>query len=95
MDQEVKKMESMKKMFSNPASRGGDPMEAMLSMMVDQAKLADEMFEKSGIEEEEYTTALIYHGVMNDPEIMRMQMENMKKMGLGGMMGGGQGGFGM
>lgn len=53
------------------------------------------MFEKSGIEEEEYTTALIYHGVMNDPEIMRMQMENMKKMGLGGMMGGGQGGFGM
>lgn len=47
------------------------------------------MHEKTGIEEEEYTMALMYHGVMNDPEIMRMQMENMRKMGMmPGAMGG-------
>jgi hypothetical protein len=88
LDQEGKKMEAMKKMFSQPRSQGGDPMEAMLEMMVEQAKMADEMFAQTGIEEEEFTTALIYHNVMNDPEIMRIQMENMKKMGLGNMMGG-------
>lgn len=53
--------------------------------------MVDEMFEKSGVEEEEFTTALIYHNVMNDPEIQRIQLENMKKLGMGGMMGG----FGM
>lgn len=68
-------------------------MEAMIEMMVEQAKMADEMFANSGIEEEEFTMALIYHNVMNDPEILKIQMENMKKMGLGNMMGGG--GFGM
>ena len=64
-------------------------MEAMAEMMVEQAKLADQMFLTSGIEEEEFTQALLYHNIMNDPEVMKFQFDSMKKMGLGGMMGGG------
>jgi hypothetical protein len=30
------------------------------------------MFERSGVEEEEFTTALIYHNIMNDPEVMKI-----------------------
>ena len=46
------------------------------------------MHEKTGIEEDEFTMALIFHNVMHDPEIMKIQMENMQKLGLGPMMGG-------
>lgn len=89
LEQEEKKMESMKKMFSNPGMQQQDPMEGMITLMVEQAKMADEMFEKTQVEEEEFTIALIHHNIMQDPEIMRIQMENMRKLGFGGM-----GGFG-
>jgi hypothetical protein len=49
----------MKKMMSDPSHAmggmgGGDPMEGMMEMMVEQAKLADDMFESHGIDEEEF-----------------------------------------
>jgi len=59
LDSEEKKLESMKKMMSDPAhsmggGMGGDPMEGMMEMMVEQAKLSDDMFERHGIDEEEF-----------------------------------------
>jgi hypothetical protein len=57
-DSEEKKFESMKKMMSDPRNQQmdtqDDQMKAMIEMMVQQAKLSDEMFEKHGIEEEEF-----------------------------------------
>jgi len=44
-------------------------MEAMMEMVIEQSKMADDMFEKSGVEEDEFNHALIYHNIMNDPEI--------------------------
>lgn len=44
-------------------------MEGMITLMIEQAKMADEMFEKTGVEEEEFTIALIHHNIMHDPEI--------------------------
>ena len=74
-------------------------MEGMVELMVVQAKLSDEMFEKWNVEEDEFTVALIHHNIMNDPEIVKIQRENMMKLGMGGMMGmgglGGMGGMGM
>jgi hypothetical protein len=59
LDSEEKKLESMKKMMSDPANGmggmgGGDPMEGMMEMMVEQAKLSDDMFERHGVDEEEF-----------------------------------------
>ncbi len=62
-------------------------------MMVEQARMADDMFENTGIEEEDFNCAVLYHNIMHDPDVMKIQMENMRKLGLGGM-GGGMG-FGM
>ena len=36
-------MDSMKKMMSNP-NKYQDPMESMMDMMIEQAKLSDDMF---------------------------------------------------
>lgn len=44
-------------------------MDAMMSLMIEQAKMADEMYEQNGVEEDDFTMALIAHNIMHDPEI--------------------------
>jgi hypothetical protein len=64
-----------------------DPMEGMMSMMVEQTKLSDELFFKYNIEEDDFNQAMLSHNLMNDPEIMGVMMGNMRKLGIGqGMM---------
>ena len=63
-------------------------MEGMTEMMIEQAKLADEMYEETGIEEDEFTAALLYHNIMNDPDVVKKQYDNMRKLGMGVPMGG-------
>ena len=97
LDSEEQKLESMKRMMQeqqNPMAGGGaDPMEGMMQMMVEQAKLSDDMFEKHGVDEEEFNQAMMHYNLMHDPEIQRKVMENMSKLGFGGP--GGMGGMGM
>lgn len=97
IDSEEKKFESMKKMMSEQQSNpmgGGDPMEGMMEMMVEQARLSDQMFEAHGVDDEEFNQAMVYYNLMQDPEVQRKVMENMRKLGFGGGMGG-MGGMGM
>ena len=46
-------------------------MNAMVEMMVEQSKLADQMFFDKGVEEDEFNAAVMFHNTMNDPEIMK------------------------
>lgn len=92
---EERKMESMKKLMSNPGRYQSDPMEGMLDMMIEQAKLSDELFDTYKTEEDEFNAAVLFFDLMNDPEVTRIINDNMRKLGLGGqggmggMMGGG------
>ena len=102
LDSEEKKFESMKAMMQNqkgPMNTQEDQMEAMVEMMVQQAILADDMFEKHGVEEEEFNSAVMHYQLMNDPEVYKKMMESMQKLNVmsGGQMGamGGMGGMGM
>jgi hypothetical protein len=61
----------------------------MIEMVVEQARLSDELYEKFGIDEDEFNSALMHYNLMNDPEVQRVMMENMKKLGFGPGMGGG------
>ena len=61
-----------------------DPMEGMMTMMVEQAKLSDDMYEKHGVDEDEFNAAMVHYNLMQDPEIMRTIMSNMQKLGMGG-----------
>ena len=38
----------------------GDQMELMVAMMVEQNKMQDEMFEKTGVENDEFEESLLY-----------------------------------
>jgi len=60
----------------------------MITMMVEQAKLSDDMFETYGVDEEEFNHAMLTFNVMNDPEVAKKVKENMMKLGMGGGMGG-------
>ncbi len=66
-----------------------------MEMMVEQAKLSDDMYEHHGVDEEEFNQAMIHYNLMNDPEVQRKVMENMRKLGFGGGGMGGMGGMGM
>jgi hypothetical protein len=88
---EERKMESMKKLMSNPGRYQSDPMEGMLDMMIEQAKLSDELFDTYHTEEEEFNAAVLHFDLMNDPEVTRIINDNMRKLGLGGQ--GGMGGM--
>lgn len=86
---EEKKMQSMEAMmksgrFNQMGMGGGDPMEGMIEMVVEQSKLSDEIFEKYGVDDDEFNYAMMKHGLMQDPEIQRVLMSNMQKMGMGG-----------
>ena len=51
-----------------------EPNDQMLNMMVDQSKMHDEMFYKTGVENEVFEEALMWFVLNKDPEIhQRMQ----------------------
>ena len=41
----------------------------MVEMMVEQAKLSDELYEKFGVDEDEFNGSLMHYNLMHDPEI--------------------------
>ncbi len=75
MDSEQEKMDSMKKMLT-AGGAGQDPnmseMDAMMSMMVEQAKITDKMYFKHGVDEDDFNQSVMFHNLMQDPEVMRM-----------------------
>lgn len=72
-------MKTMKKLQTRPETGGGDQMEMMMSMMVDQAKMQDEMFFKTGVENEEFEEALMFF-MNKDQEVQRAMQVYMQKM---------------
>jgi len=94
LDSEEKKFETMKEMMGREQEmQSQDPMQQMLDMMVEQAKLSDDMFERHGVDEEEFNHAMIHYNLMHDKEVQAKVMENMRKLGFGGQGMGGMGGF--
>jgi len=54
-------------------------MQMMMTMMVDQAKMQDEMFFKTGVENEEFEEALMFY-MNKDPEVQKAMQAYMVKM---------------
>lgn len=91
-------MESMDKMMEGGAMQGGgDQMQMMMKMMIQQAKAQDELFLKTGVEEELLNISVQKNNLQNDPEFTMLVQQNMQKVmakaggpgGMGGGMGGG------
>ncbi len=84
-------MENMRKMQTQKMPETGDQMEFMITMMVDQAKMHDEIFIKTGVENDDFEEAMQFY-VQKDPEVrmkMTQYMTQMRtEMGKAGMAGG-------
>ena len=74
-------VEAMKRIqaTSLPGETGGDQASTALSMMVEQAKMQDEMFLKTGVENEEFEEALLYF-VSKDEDVKRAMSQYMTKI---------------
>ena len=80
----------MTAMKDKPMPEGGDQMEVMVTMMVEQQKMQDEMHERTGVENDEFEDSLLYF-VSKDPEVATAMQKYLAKMrqqmGMGGMPG--------
>ena len=68
-------MDAMKKqaVMQRQATQGsgGDEMEMMIDMFVDQAKVEDELFIKEGVHNEELEEAIMYFIGQDDPDVKK------------------------
>lgn len=71
-------MEAMKK--SATQKQGGDEMEMMVDMFVDQAKVEDGLFINQGVTSEELEEAIMYFMQKDDPEVKKVMMSYMMEM---------------
>ena len=70
----------MKKLQSQNIPETGDQMEVMMMMVVDQAKMQDELFFKTGFENEDFEDALMFYVDKQDPEVMQAWVKYMNQM---------------
>ena len=80
----------MEKMAKSMAGGGQmDQMEATVKMLVEHAKVGDQLFLKFQVEEDEFTKCIKHYNLIQDPEIIRLMQENMARLGpeAMGMMG--------
>ncbi|CAI2376061.1 unnamed protein product [Moneuplotes crassus] len=95
-DEKAKSMANMKGaggMFGNP-----NDAEGTINMIVEHSKVGDKLFEKYGIEEEEFAKCIQYYNLIQDPEIQKVMQKSLQNMGpeamamLAQMQGGAPGG---
>ena len=85
-------MDAMKRQATMQQPTGGDEMEMMVDMFVDQAKVEDALFIKTGVVNDELEEAIMYFMGKDDPEVKKamgiymqeMQVEMQKMQGGGG-----------
>ena len=71
-------MEAMKK--SQTQRPGGDEMEMMIDMFVDQAKVEDALFINQGVSSDELEESIMYWMQKEDPEVKKAMMAYMMEM---------------
>ena len=75
---EKAKIEAMNQL--NQGMIGGNGFDIANEMIVQQTKMADQLFEKFGIEEEEFNRAAAKMNMLQDPEIKNIMKESMSAM---------------
>ena len=73
-------LEHMQKLGTKSGEETTDQNEMMLQMMVDQAKMHDQMFFKTGVENEDFEESLMYFVLNKDPDVQKCMQEYMTKM---------------
>jgi hypothetical protein len=80
-DEKEKSMSSMKGAGGMPPQMMGNDMEATINMIVEHSKVGDKLFEKYGIEEEEFAKCIQYYNLIEDPDIKKLMHKSLQNMG--------------
>ncbi|CDW73696.1 UNKNOWN [Stylonychia lemnae] len=70
-------MQAIQKFSQNPMSKSED---YTYEMIIQQTIMADRLFERYGIEDDEFNKAVAQHNLYQDPEIQKILQENMQKL---------------
>lgn len=97
---EDEKAKSMSNVKGAGGLFGGNPndMEGTVNMIVEHSKVGDKLFEKYGIEEEDFAKCIQHYNLIQDPDIQKVMQKSLQNMGpeamamLAQMQGGAPGG---
>mmetsp|Transcript_3326 Transcript_3326/g.4105 ORF Transcript_3326/g.4105 Transcript_3326/m.4105 type:complete len:248 (-) Transcript_3326:42-785(-) len=94
-EEKSKAMENMR--GAGMAGMNPNNMESTITMIVEHSKVGDKLFEKYGIEEEEFAKCIQYYNLVQDPDIQKLMQKSLMSMGpealnmIAQMQGGGMG----
>jgi len=99
-DEKEKAMANLKGGAGGMGAMMGNPndMEGTINMIVEHSKVGDKLYEKYGIEEEEFAKSIQYYNLIQDPDIQKQMQKSLANMGpeamqmLAQMQGGAPGG---
>lgn len=99
-EEKEKAMAALKSSNSDPmGALMGNPADAgTIGMIVEHSKVGDKLYEKYGIEEEEFAKCIQYYNLIQDPDIQKLMQKSFANMGpetlqmLAQMQGGAPGG---
>lgn len=63
------------------AMMGGQDMESTINMIVAHSKVGDKLYEKFGVEEEEFAKSIQYYNLIQDPDIQKLMQQSLMGMG--------------
>lgn len=82
-EEKTKAMQNMK--GAGAGAMGGmmnpNDMEATINMIVEHSKVGDKLFEKYGVEEEEFAKCIQHYNLIQDPDIQKMMQKSLASMG--------------
>lgn len=79
-DLKYKTMDSLAKQPIDPQDQAHNE-EFAITMLVENVKSGDHLYEKFGIDEEDFAKCIKHFDLMKDPEIVRIIQESMQKLG--------------
>lgn len=80
---EDEKEKTMKEIQGTGGSMFGNPndMEGTINMIVAHSKVGDKLFEKYGVEEEDFAKCIQYYNLIQDPDIQKVMQKSLQNMG--------------
>ena len=80
-EEKSKAMQNMRGAGAMGGMMNPNDMEATINMIVEHSKVGDKLFEKYGIEEEEFAKCIQYYNLIQDPDVQKMMQKSLASMG--------------
>lgn len=80
-EEKNKEMSQLKNGGMGGMMGGGQDMESTINMIVAHSKVGDKLFEKYGVEEEEFAKSIQYYNLIQDRDVQQLMQKSLQGMG--------------